>query len=475
MSTQTPTRYGFLPEYRGGMNFDTLLIDGEAVLGGVVPAGNSTTVQYNNAGTFAGDDDLVFDSGTATLKSLQVEATTGTASWLVKNANVGGNLTVSGGTNNAGTAGAVSFFSGNSTGFSRGADFVVGGATTSTGGDINIEAGVATGAGITGGGVTITSGSSALADAGSIILTASQISGGAGADGLLQFLVGGITYTWPTDTVAPADGSGLRIASGGGTLAAVLEWTPGLAGAAGADTQVQFNDGGVFAGDAGLTFDSGSGALASTVSVVGGGAVDTTAALAVNSTTKGILPPRMTTAQREAIASPTDGLVVYDSTLSALHLRANSVWTRLMTNNVDYLYAARTTALVGTGAFALVFNSSVMSNGGISVNTSTGLITLNVDKVYEITLNVRSEATPNSSAGVAWRVGSIATSVDMYNSAVQTAQLRTVTSSATTNAMPTTRLLYSTATGGQGNTIWAQVSRDFTISPSTTVAILEIA
>jgi hypothetical protein len=44
----------------------------------------------------------------------------------------------------------------------------------------------------------------------------------------------------------------------------------------------------------------------------------TTAILQVNSTTKGFLPPRMTTTQKNAIASPASGLIVYDTTLNKL-------------------------------------------------------------------------------------------------------------------------------------------------------------
>jgi hypothetical protein len=42
------------------------------------------------------------------------------------------------------------------------------------------------------------------------------------------------------------------------------------------------------------------------------------ALLDVSSTTKGFLPPRMTTTQKNAISSPAAGLVVYDTTLSKL-------------------------------------------------------------------------------------------------------------------------------------------------------------
>ena len=48
--------------------------------------------------------------------------------------------------------------------------------------------------------------------------------------------------------------------------------------------------------------------------------------LTVESTTKGFLPPRMTTTQKNAIASPAVGLVVYDTTLNKLCVRGASAW-----------------------------------------------------------------------------------------------------------------------------------------------------
>jgi hypothetical protein len=44
------------------------------------------------------------------------------------------------------------------------------------------------------------------------------------------------------------------------------------------------------------------------------------AVLDVTSTTKGFLPPRMTTAEKIAISSPAAGLIVYDTTLNKLCL-----------------------------------------------------------------------------------------------------------------------------------------------------------
>jgi len=48
--------------------------------------------------------------------------------------------------------------------------------------------------------------------------------------------------------------------------------------------------------------------------------------LTVESTTQGFLPPRMTTTQKNAIASPAIGLVVYDTTLGKLCVRGASAW-----------------------------------------------------------------------------------------------------------------------------------------------------
>jgi uncharacterized protein (TIGR02145 family) len=53
------------------------------------------------------------------------------------------------------------------------------------------------------------------------------------------------------------------------------------------------------------------------------------ALLEVASTTKGFLPPRMTQEQKNAIASPTPGLIVYDTTLNKLCVRVAADWTSL--------------------------------------------------------------------------------------------------------------------------------------------------
>ena len=46
----------------------------------------------------------------------------------------------------------------------------------------------------------------------------------------------------------------------------------------------------------------------------------------INSTTQGFLPPRMTSTQKNAIATPVAGLIVYDTTLNKLCVRTASAW-----------------------------------------------------------------------------------------------------------------------------------------------------
>ena len=55
-------------------------------------------------------------------------------------------------------------------------------------------------------------------------------------------------------------------------------------------------------------------------------AVIPSAMMAITSTDRGFLPPRMTTTQKNAIATPATGLVIFDSTLNKLCVRGASAW-----------------------------------------------------------------------------------------------------------------------------------------------------
>lgn len=56
---------------------------------------------------------------------------------------------------------------------------------------------------------------------------------------------------------------------------------------------------------------------------------ESSAKLDVNSTTAGFLPPRMTTAQRDAISSPVDGLMIYNISNSCLQIFSNTIWNNI--------------------------------------------------------------------------------------------------------------------------------------------------
>lgn len=53
------------------------------------------------------------------------------------------------------------------------------------------------------------------------------------------------------------------------------------------------------------------------------------AKLEISSTTQGLLPPRMTTAQRDQISSPAIGLIIFNTTTETLEIRASSGWLAL--------------------------------------------------------------------------------------------------------------------------------------------------
>ncbi len=70
----------------------------------------------------------------------------------------------------------------------------------------------------------------------------------------------------------------------------------------------------------------GSGAIANTLYLTAGSVgIGTTspnanASLDVTSTTKPFMPPRMTTTQRDAVASPTAGMVIYNTSTNKLNV-----------------------------------------------------------------------------------------------------------------------------------------------------------
>jgi uncharacterized protein (TIGR02145 family) len=76
---------------------------------------------------------------------------------------------------------------------------------------------------------------------------------------------------------------------------------------------------------------------------VGTSSPDSSAKLEISSTTKGFLPPRMTTTQRNAITSPATGLVIFNTTTNSLETRKSTGWVSL-----SETFVALPTIVIGT-------------------------------------------------------------------------------------------------------------------------------
>ena len=88
---------------------------------------------------------------------------------------------------------------------------------------------------------------------------------------------------------------------------------------------IQFNNNsgwGIYGAGTAKSYFAGNVAIGTT-------SQNASSAFEVASTTQGILFPRMTTAQRDLIATPADGLVIYNTTDNKLQVRAGGAWVNL--------------------------------------------------------------------------------------------------------------------------------------------------
>lgn len=77
---------------------------------------------------------------------------------------------------------------------------------------------------------------------------------------------------------------------------------------------------------------------------------DASAALHVESTTQGVLAPRMTQAQRDAISSPANGLLIYQTDgMAGFYYCDNGTWKELSNKHVTNYQIYKTPADWGTG------------------------------------------------------------------------------------------------------------------------------
>jgi hypothetical protein len=80
----------------------------------------------------------------------------------------------------------------------------------------------------------------------------------------------------------------------------------------------------IFRASNNIEIRNGDGTYGAGISV--GASLNSTAILQADSTTKGFLPPRLTTAQRDLIATPAAGLVIFNTTTTKLECYDGAVW-----------------------------------------------------------------------------------------------------------------------------------------------------
>ncbi|MBE0392938.1 hypothetical protein [Flavobacterium sp. PL002] len=123
-----------------------------------------------------------------------------------------------------------------------------------------------------------------------------------------------------------------------------------------------------------------------TVAQVGIGTVtpDATAVLDVSSTTKGMLTPRMTTTQRNAITTPANGLMVYDTTLKSFYYYDTTITAWVSMSAATSYGRLNFKRIKSTDVLATVLAAEKTAGGGSAYKLDTNTLyeingTINVD------------------------------------------------------------------------------------------------
>ncbi len=107
---------------------------------------------------------------------------------------------------------------------------------------------------------------------------------------------------------------------------------------------------------------------------------DPSAILELQSNSKGFLLPRLTTTERDAIVSPAEGLMVFNSTLKCIQLYDGLSWSNCLLSDLAYKTLVCPPAAIKHGVFAV----------GTSLNTSNNIVvqaTTSAATSYSITTN----------------------------------------------------------------------------------------
>jgi hypothetical protein len=285
--------------------------------GGGVPAGANTQIQFNNSGVFGASSNLTWSSNLLNVSGNIY--TSGSITTTSVSAKQNQNLILSSSWADS-TATVIETY------FNASNILLVqpSGSVTRTAGNTNIISGTLT--------FTPTSGNATA----TFINIGPTINQTGGASGTTRGL-----YINPTLTSAPSWRS--------------VEWTNNIGyGLYGSGTATNYLAGGL---------------------TIGNTALNSSAILQVDSTTKGFLPPRMTTANRTAIsATPTAGLVIYNSDVNRLQVYNGTTWVDESKYALNRQTASYTLVLSDTG--------KLVETNVATANTVT--VPLNSTQAFEV-------------------------------------------------------------------------------------------
>lgn len=139
-----------------------------------------------------------------------------------------------------------------------------------------------------------------------------------------------------------------------------------------------------------------------TQTIFGSAVSDASALVQINSTTRGFLPPRMTTTQKNAISSPATGLVVYDSTTKSPGYYDGTNW--------GYTGGALQNAAGNSGTLNISFADGNIVNLTLNANTTLAFSNSVIGTyIIQVTQGATGANTLTYPASVKWSGGTAPT------------------------------------------------------------------
>jgi hypothetical protein len=218
-----------------------------------------------------------------------------------------------------------------------------------------------------------------------------------------------------------------------------------------------------------------------------GSAPNSSALLDIKSTTKGLLMPRMTSAQRSAIVSPAQGLAVFDITTNSFWYYNGSAWTEINLSGSSSNYWTQDGGgnMYNNNTGRVAFGTSTIGPGYVNVKVPLSLSGLFMSETGTTTADYMSIGVYTGGGTTSTRFGSILGNFGngfqfanqsngpiMFQTSTSERMRITATGNVGINTLaPTSLLEVKAATGGAGITLTDGTGRLSTYVNSTNVQI----